>query len=275
MNDLEMGFQRVALWPESELAAIGCEACDAPYMTVHIPESQASNMASVIICPGGGYAFLSTDHEGIQCAEWLNSFGVAAFVLHYRVAPKYHHPAPLMDIQRALRLVRYLAEEWNLDAHKVGIWGFSAGGHLASTAATHFDAGNNSSRDPIEREDCRPDFVILGYPVITFSEPYVHMGSRINLIGENADGALIKQLSNETQVTSETPETFIFHTDADDGVPSENSVLYYLALRKAGVPAEIHIFANGPHGIGLAQDDAVLSKWPELLKGWLCSRGIA
>ena len=214
------------------------------------------------------------DKEGTQIALWLNSLGVSAFVLQYRIAPRYHHPAPLQDAQRALRTVRSRAKEWNVDPKKIGIWGFSAGGHLASTAATHFDDGKADADDPIEKVSSRPDFAILCYPVITFEDPYCHKGSRENLIGKNPDPKLLESLCNEKQVTDKTPPTFLFHTGTDTAVPPENSVLFYLALRKAKVPAEMHIYEQGPHGIGLASKDPVLATWPDRLAAWLLVRGM-
>ena len=216
----------------------------------------------MVVCPGGGYGHLAIDHEGEQIARWLNSFGVAGFVLKYRIAPRYHHPAPLQDAQRAIRMVRSRTSEFGVMPDRVGIWGFSAGGHLAATAATHFDAAT------------RPDFAILAYPVISFTTPYTHKGSLRNLLGDNPDPRLVESLSNELQVTSQTPPTFLFHTNADTGVPPENSVLFYLALRKAGVPAEMHIYQNGPHGVGLAPADLVLSSWSRRLADWMGERGL-
>jgi len=223
----------------------------------------------VVVCPGGGYGMLAMDHEGEQIARWLNSMGIAAFILKYRLGPRYHHPAPLLDAQRALRMVRYRAQQYGVAPDQIGVWGFSAGGHLASTLATHFDAGDPKASDPVERVSCRPDFAILAYPVISFTTEYVHRGSRENLLGKNPDPKLVELLSNERQVTKDTPPTFLFHTDEDDGVPPENSVLFYLALRKAGVPAEMHIYQRGPHGVGLASTDQVLSSWPDRLADWL------
>ncbi|HZU36410.1 MAG TPA: alpha/beta hydrolase, partial [Gemmataceae bacterium] len=185
------------------------------------------------------------------------------------LGPRYHHPAPLQDAQRALRLVRSHAREWGLDSRRIGIWGFSAGGHLASTAATHFDAGQPSARDPIERVSCRPDFCILAYPVITMDARHTHMGSRMNLLGRNPSPKLIELLSNEKQVTAQTPPTFLMHTSTDNVVPAENSVLFYLALLHAKVPAELHIFEKGPHGVGLGQRFRDLKIWPELLTTWM------
>lgn len=227
----------------------------------------------MIVCPGGGYGGLATDHEGIQIAAWLNARGIAAFMLSYRLAP-YRHPIPLLDAQRALRTVRGRASEWGIDPARIGVWGFSAGGHLCSTLATHFDAGAPQAADPIDRMSCRPDFAILAYPVICMDPPYAHMGSRENLLGTHPDPALVAEVSTEQQVHANTPPTFLFHTDTDQGVPPENSVLYYLALRRAGVPAELHIYADGPHGIGLKLEDPILGTWGDRLADWLEVRGL-
>lgn len=262
------------LWERDVPGAVGNEAQDRPSITVYLPPSDRATGAGVVVCPGGGYCFLAVDHEGQQIAEWLNAQGVAAFVLRYRIAPRYGHPAPLLDAQRAVRLVRSKAADWHLDPDRIGIWGFSAGGHLASSVSTHFDAGDPNAADPVERRSCRPDFAILGYPVISFTEAYRHPGSRDNLLGKDLSPELCDLFSNEKQVTSETPTTFLFHTDDDAGVLPENSVAYYLALRRAGVPAEMHIYAKGEHGVGLAQSDPFLSNWPALLANWLKVRAI-
>jgi acetyl esterase/lipase len=179
----------------------------------------------------------------------------------------------LQDAQRAVRTVRARAADWKLDPHRVGLMGFSAGGHLTSTAGTHFDAGNESSADPIERVSCRPDLLILGYPVISLNAPFTHVGSRHNLLGKEPDPQLVASLSNETQVTKQTPPTFLFHTSGDTAVPPENSIVFYLALHREGVPAELHIYEKGPHGVGLARKDPILSTWPERCAAWLGLRG--
>jgi enterochelin esterase family protein len=262
------------LWPQGAPGAKGELAADKPTLTAYQPPAEKANGTAVVICPGGGYGFLAIDHEGWQIAQWLTNRGVTAFVLQYRIAPRYHFPAPLQDAQRALRTVRARAKEWDVDPHRVGIWGFSAGGHLASTAGTHFDSGNPTAQDPVERVSCRPDFLILSYPVITMSTAYTHMGSRINLIGKEPSDLLVDYYSNEKQVTANTPPTFLFHTDEDKGVLPENSILFYLALKKVGVPAELHIYEKGPHGVGLAQQDAVLSTWSQRLAGWMTKRGL-
>ena len=263
----------IRLWPEGAPGAVGTEEQDRPSLTLYLPEPSQSNGTAVVVCPGGGYAMLAVDHEGRQVAKWLNSLGVTAFVLKYRLGPRYHHPAPLLDAQRAVRTARARAAEWKIDAGRIGVWGFSAGGHLASTAGTHFDPGVADSPDLIERASSRPDFLILSYPVVTMKPPYTHGGSRKNLLGTTPDSQLVDTLCNDTQVTARTPPTFLMHTNADTAVPPENSVLFYLALRKAGVPAELHVYQQGRHGVGLATKDPVLSAWPNALAAWLKVNG--
>jgi acetyl esterase/lipase len=262
------------LWPNGAPGALGDQDVDKPSITIFLPTKNQATGAGIILCPGGSYTALAMNHEGRQVANWLNSLGIAAFVLKYRLGPRYHHPIEIGDAQRAIRIVRAHAAEYGITPDRVGILGFSAGGHLASTAGTHFDTGNPSDPDLIERAGSRPDFVILGYPVISLTTPYTHKGSLRNLLGENPDPKLMEGLSNELQVTAQTPPTFLFHTTEDKTVPVENSVLFYLALRKAGVPAEMHIFERGPHGVGLALRDPALAMWPALLATWLRERGL-
>ena len=262
------------LWPSGAPGALGSEATDQPSLTPFALPKGSGSGAAIVVCPGGGYQNLSMDKEGYAIAKWLNTLGVSAFVLKYRLGPRYHHPIELGDAQRAIRTVRSRAAEYGLQADRIGIMGFSAGGHLASTAGTHFDAGNGSAADPIDRASSRPDFLVLCYPVISFST-FVHAGSKKNLIGENPDPALVELLSNELQVTKDTPPTFLFHTTTDATVPVEDSVMFYSALRRAGVPAELHIYERGPHGVGLAQADPVLSTWPARLADWLRIHGWA
>jgi len=263
---------KVELWPGGAPGALGNDDADRPSLTIYLPPSNGVQ-SGVVVCPGGGYGMLAVDHEGKQIADWLNARGVAAFVLRYRLGPRYHHPIELGDAQRALRFVRSHAAEYGIATDKIGIWGFSAGGHLASTAGTHFDSGSPGAADTIDRVSSRPDFMILAYPVISLDTQYVHRGSLRNLLGDNPDPQLAASLSNETQVTPQTPPAFLFHTTTDSGVPVENSVLFYLALRKAGVPAEMHIYEQGPHGVGLALFDPILSAWSRQLEPWLRLHG--
>ncbi|MFN7925510.1 MAG: alpha/beta hydrolase [Bryobacteraceae bacterium] len=262
------------LWPAGAPGAQGDADAHTPTISIYKPAGQRRD-AAVVVCPGGGYRNLAIDHEGDQVARWLNSQGIMAFVLKYRLGPKYHHPVELGDAQRAIRTVRSRAAEFGIAPNKIGIWGFSAGGHLASSAATHFDKGSAGAPDPIDRVSSRPDFAVLTYPVITFTEEaYVHKGSRSNLLGDSPDPALVKLMSNELQVKPDTPPIFLVHSNEDKGVPPENSVLLYLALRKAGVPAEMHIYERGPHGFGLGWSDIALSSWPARLADWFHVRGI-
>jgi acetyl esterase/lipase len=228
----------------------------------------------MIVAPGGGYGALASNHEGRQVANLLNAAGVTAFVLKYRLGPRYRHPIELGDAQRAIRLVRARSQEFGLAPDRIGIMGFSAGGHLASTAATHFDGGRADASDTIDRASSRPDFLVLAYPVVSFDPAIAHAGSVRNLLGDNPDPKLVEDLSNDLRVTPQTPPTFLFHTNADTGVVPENSVRFYLALRRARVPAEMHIFENGPHGVGLALADPSLSAWSTLLTNWLRARGL-
>jgi len=262
------------LWPGKVPGAVGTEDVDKPTLTIYLPPKGQATGAGIVICPGGGYRNLAMDHEGRQEASFLNSMGISAFVLKYRLGPRYHHPIELGDAQRALRTVRARAQEFGVLPDRIGMMGFSAGGHLASSAATHFDAGKADSTDPIDRVSSRPDFLILGYPVISSDPAIAHAGSFKNLLGDNPDPKLLEELSNDLRVTPQTPPTFIFQTNADTTVVAENSVRFYLALRKAKVPAEMHIFENGPHGVGLSLDDPALSLWPTLLTNWLRGRGL-
>ena len=261
------------LWPDGAPGALGDDPSDRPKLTPYPAPAGQANGAAVVVFPGGGYRTLASDHEGKQVAERLNAAGISAFVVQYRVGPRYRHPVPLQDAQRAIRMVRAMAGELRIDARRVGILGFSAGGHLCSTAATRFDPGRADAEDRIERESSRPDFVVLGYPVISFVSPFTHKGSLEHLLGPDPDPALVRSLSNESQVTKDTPPTFLVHTDEDKGVPPENSVAFYQALRQAGVPAELHIFTKGAHGLGLGAPGTAFQAWSDLCVGWIKTMG--
>jgi acetyl esterase/lipase len=220
----------------------------------------------VIVIPGGGYA-VRADHEKRPIAEWLNQIGLHSFVLTYRVAP-YKHPCPLLDLQRAIRLVRHYALHWKIDPRKIGVLGFSAGGHLAATSGTHNDHGRPQADDPVERAGCRPDFMVLCYPVISF-EKFGHLGTRKNLIGENPDPALVHNLSNEQQVGPDTPPAFLWHTADDAVVPVEHSLLFTEALSRHNINHELHVFSRGVHGVGLAIDNPHLAAWTGLCENWM------
>jgi acetyl esterase/lipase len=264
----------VPLWKASAPMAAGNEAADIPSLKVYrAPEASATG-AAFVICPGGGYAHLAP-HEGEPIAQWMNTLGIHAFVLKYRLAPRYKHPVPMLDVQRAIRLVRSRATEWKIDPKRIGALGFSAGGHLASTAATHFDPGNPNAADAVDRESCRPDAAVLCYPVISMEEGVTHGGSRTNLLGPDPSRELATLMSNDRQVTAQTPPTFLFHTADDGPVPSENSLRFAMACARAKVPYELHIYAKGPHGVGLATADPVLKTWTGRCADWLRKLGFA
>jgi len=265
----------VLLWPNGAPGAQGDEDMDKPSLTIYLPKGENATKTGVVVAPGGGYQHLAMEKEGEQYALWLNRHGVAAFVLKYRLGPKYHYPVELEDAQRAIRMVRANAAEYGVDPDRIGMWGSSAGGHLTATAGTKYDAGNPQATDPVDRVSSRPEFLILAYPVITFEAPYAHTGSRKYLLGDDPDPALVASLSAETQVTGDTPPTFLFATTDDRTVPVMNSVMFYEALVKAGVPVEMHLFQHGAHGAGLAATNPQLSVWPDLLIKWMRERGYA
>ena len=267
--------QTIPLWTGTAPGALGTGEADIPSLTAYLPFGRStSGMTAVIVLPGGGYQNLAMNHEGRQVANYLNSAGIVAFVLQYRLGPRYHHPVELEDAQRAIRIVRSHAAEWRIAADHIGVLGFSAGGHLAATVSTQFDSGKPQAQDLVDRAGSRPDFAILGYPVISLTEPWTHQGSKTNLLGDHPSADLAKSLSADQSVTASTPPTFLFLTNADTTVPAENSVAYYLALRKAGVPAEMHIFEQGPHGVGLAINNPALGEWPKLLMNWMRVHGL-
>lgn len=259
------------LWPGGAPGALGRQDKDVPTLHPFFASPAKATGAAVVVCPGGGYGGLAP-HEGAHYAMWLNELGISAFVLKYRLGSGgYRHPAMLNDAARAVRLVRSKAAEWQLDPKRVGIMGSSAGGHLASTLLTHFDAGEASASDPVDRLSSRPDLGILCYPVITMGEG-THAGSKRNLLGENPAPELVRLLSNELQVTRETPPTFLFHTAEDRAVPVENSLMFAAALAKHGVPFALHVYPKGPHGIGLGSaqwDPAARHPWTTQLAFWL------
>jgi acetyl esterase/lipase len=263
------------LWPGDAPGAQGNEDIDKPSLTVYLPAGPNVTKTGVLVVPGGGYQHLAIEKEGTSIAEWLNARGVAAFVLKYRLGPKYHHPVELGDAWRAIRMVRANATQYGIAADHVGMWGFSAGGHLTATAGTHFEEGAPSAEDVLERQGTKPDFLVLAYPVITMMQPWVHSGSLKYLLGDDPDPALVRLLSAETHVTKDTPPTFLFATTDDQTVPVMNSVMFYEALVRAGVPVEMHLFQHGGHGAGLAAANPQLSVWPDLLIKWMRERGYA
>ncbi len=240
----------LALWPAGAPAALGTNSNDIPTLTAYRPNATNTSGAAMVICPGGGYAHLAP-HEGNDYALWLNQHGVTCFVLKYRLGSNgYHHPAMLNDAARAVRWVRAHAAEFSVDAHRVGIMGSSAGGHLAATLLTHFDAGDTNAADAVEQQSSRPDLGILCYAVISMGE-FTHQGSHNNLLGTNATPEMEKLLSNELQVTKNTPPCFLWTTFEDKTVPMENTLLFAGALRKNHVPFDLHVYQKGGHGMGL------------------------
>ena len=240
----------IRLWESNVPGALGDKEQDIPTITPYFPDAEKANGSAIVICPGGAYAGLA-QHEGNDYALFLNKAGIACFVLKYRLGTHgYRHPVMLQDAQRAVRLVRSRSAQWKINPDKIGIMGSSAGGHLASTLLTHFDEGNPNAGDPIEKFSCRPNFGILCYPVITMGEN-THQGTKNNLLGKDPQPELIKLLSNELQVKSNTPPCFIWHTWEDKAVKVENSIGFAMALRRAGIPFDLHIYQKGPHGIGL------------------------
>jgi len=261
----------IILWPDGAPGSKGDAAKDIPSMTVYLPTPEDATGAAVLICPGGAYAALAMDHEGREVAAWLNSFGVAGIVLDYRHQGKgYSYPAPQDDSQRAMRLIRSHAADWGIDLNKIGVMGFSAGGHLASTVTTLFDKYGKAG-DEVDAFSSRPDFAILCYPVISMSEPFMHRGSRDNLLGPEPNEKLEKLMSTNLQVTSETPPVFLMHAGDDPAVPVENSLVFYEAMRKAKVSGELHIYEAGGHGFGLNRYKGTVLEWPNACRNWILS----
>lgn len=254
--------------PEEKYDGVRVRNVSEAEMYVYLPEKVINTGTAMVICPGGGYAIEAMDHEGFHIAEWLKSKGIAGIVLKYRL-PYGHHEIPSGDARQAMRIVRANAEKWGINPDKIGIAGSSAGGHLASTVGTVFDKGNPSGKTSEEKVSCRPDFMLLLYPVISFDESVGHMGSRKNLIGEGNDWNLAKKYSNELNVTTETPPTFLILADDDKSVIPENSIRFYLALKENKIQAEMHIFQQGGHGFGITKKNQPADQWPDLFYNWL------
>ena len=264
------------LWEDTTPMALGAEDKDSPTLTLYPVSGGDATDCGVIICPGGGYSHLAMEHEGYQIAEWFNSIGVSAFVLKYRLpSGGSRYPVSLMDAQQAVRLVRYNAEKWNIDPAKIGIIGFSAGGHLASSVGTHFEkpVALAKTLSKIDMVSCRPDFMVLVYPVISMQDEITHKGSKENLLGNNPKPERVELMSNEKQVTSETPPTFLVHASDDKTVVPENSIRFYRALQKANVPVEMHIYLKGGHGFGMRPAAGPASQWPEVCRDWMQQLG--
>jgi len=263
----------IFLWPQGAPGALGQAEADKPRMYAFLPQKRSTSTA-VLVIPGGGYQHLAIGYEGVQIAGWLNTQGIPAFLLDYRVAP-YHYPAPVLDAERAMQLIREHAAEYGVDPHRIGVWGFSAGGHLASTLATHCNAEATPMPAPYASGalDCRPDFAVLAYPVISMEAPLAHMGSRANFLGPSPRAGLEHEYSNQFAVTKDTPPTFLFATTNDPTVPVENSLDFYRALERAHVPAELHLYDYANHGCGLCGSIAPLATWPTLVRNWLVQRG--
>ncbi len=267
--------QSIPLWPDAPPGALGTDGKDIPTLTPYLAKPEKATGAAVVICPGGGYGGLA-GHEGKDYALWLNEQGIAGFVLKYRLGSAgYRHPVMLGDAARAVRLVRARAAEWPVDPQRVGIMGSSAGGHLASTLLTHFDAGDASATDVVERQSSRPDVGILCYAVISMGTN-THQGSKNNLLGKDPSVELVKLLSNELQVTPQTPPCFLWHTWEDGAVKVENTLEFALALRRAGVRFDLHIYEKGGHGLGLGgrvDDPAKWLDWTRDCASWLKVEG--
>ncbi len=275
--------KELPLWADKIPGPVSKDPKNVPTLTIRLADKP--NGAAVVVCPGGGYSGRATDHEGTQVADWLNARGVHAFILKYRtvneskIAPPLE-PGPMLDVQQAIRTVRAHAKQYGIDPTKIGVWGFSAGGNVASTAATHFDKGKPDAEDPIDKVSCRPDFAIVAYGVISMQPGVTHNGSRNNLLGPKPDPKLVDFYSNEKHVTKETPPTFLFHTKEDKVVPIKNSQLFYEALKEHGVPAELYVVQKGRHGVGLGTDpkwtggEKDVVDWTKHLEAWMKKQGL-
>jgi acetyl esterase/lipase len=260
------------LWPQGAPGAVGTEEQDKPHLEVFNAPGDGPHTA-VVVCPGGGYVHLAYDKEGTRIAEWLNLRGITAFVLTYRLYPRYRYPAPLLDGERSVRWVRSHAQQYKIAPDRIGMWGFSAGGHLVGMVGTHFDDGNPQAADPVDRVSDRPDFVVSAYGALSVQLGIAKPDDMKLLLGENAPQQLRDEVSPDLHVTSRTPPYFLYATTTDERVSVMSSVAFYTALERAGVPAELHIFQQGPHGTGLAEQYTALYIWPELLENWLRMNG--
>jgi acetyl esterase/lipase len=286
LSPISAAEQRIDLWPaghaggppasipEKVVHAVGwtyVTDIQVPGIIVHRPSVASAGETGVIICPGGGYRGLAFEHEGNDLADWLNQRGVTAFVLYYRHAPD-KHPAPLQDVLRAIRIVRSRAAEFGVRSDRIGVIGFSAGGHLASCAATLYDSAEGRGGDTLDATSAKPDFAALIYAVISMKGPFVQGDSRDNLLGPKATEAKLEQLSTDTQVTSETPPLFLVQAGDDKAVSADHSLRMYAAALKAGVPVELHVFEQGGHGFGMRRNAGEAAIWPDLFLGWLRQR---
>jgi acetyl esterase/lipase len=263
-----------SLWPQGAPGAVGTEEQDRPHLEIFSGYGPGPHTA-VIVCPGGGYTHLAYDKEGTQIAAWLNLRGITAFVLTYRLAPRYHYPEPILDGYRAVRWVRSHATEYNIVPTRIGMWGFSAGGHLVAMVGTHFDDGNPQAADPVDRVSDRPDFVISSYGAISLRTGIAKSGALTNFFVKPPTPEELDEVSPDLHVTARTPPFFLYATTPDQSVPVLSTVVFYTALVKAGVPAEMHIFETGPHGTALGQSNPELAEWPTLLENWLRINGWA
>lgn len=262
------------LWPDGAPNAVGNDDLDRPRLTIFEPETESATGAGIIVLPGGGYNKLAMGHEGMEVVAWLNAHGVTAFLLQYRYGPRYLHPAALEDSKRAMAIVRSRADTWGVDPNRIGMLGFSAGGHLAACTAIYAGRANPLARNPLERVSAKPDFLLLVYPMISLIRPNAHRGSLVNLLGDRPNVAEREELSLDLHVDRHTPPSFLVHTTVDRSVSAENSVLFYLALLKNKVPAELHIYEQGKHGRGLGKPELAYSTWPDLCIRWLRTRGV-
>lgn len=274
---------RILLWPEGipdfkpaapkEVDSDGhVQYVDTPSLQAYPADLAKANGTSVIVCPGGGYVREAFEKEGVQVARWLNTLGVSAYVLRYRMR-EYGYPAPQQDVLRAIRTIRSRAAEFHLDPNRIGVLGASAGGHLAASAGTLFDSPVGRTGAALDQVSARPDFLILLYPVITMKAPEAHQGSVHALLGKAPSAEMIEALSLETRVTKDTPKTFLVQSEVDKTVPVVNSILFYEALQKAGVPAELHLYPTGPHGFGLSKGNGLIDTWPQRCEEWMRFNG--